>query len=690
MHALHRLFWPRSIAVIGASRTPGKLGYDVLKNTTQFGFGGKVFPINPHAEEILGLPAFPSVMHVTESIDVAIIMIPRDDVHAVLRQCARRNIPFAVIITSGFTETGQDGHEEEERLTRIAQQYGIRVVGPNCIGYLNAHNRLNASFASGMPVKGNVSLLSQSGAMAVALLDWAYQTKLGFAHILSVGNKMDLDEVEALEYFAQDKNTQVIMMYLESLDRGREFVELASRITPKKPIIVLKAGVSKDAQRAVQSHTGALAGSEEALNAAFERAGVIRAHTVEEFFDFGLSFSLQPLPKGNRVAIITNAGGPGIMATDAVDGTKLRIPELPKVVQKTVARGLPDSASTKNPIDVIGDAPAERYEHALHAVLSSKSVDSAIVILTPQVMTEEDKTAFATAAAARESGKPVLASFMGGVDVNSGRIILEVHGIPNYATPERAVNALNQMVIHAQRNITPFSAVDHTARTRGKKILPHPEGHGQIRTMEAEELLAQYRLPVVRSQLITSAKECVKITHFPVVMKIASRDIIHKAAAGAVELNIENVSQAKKAYARIISAVGTYNRAAEIDGVLVQEQLHPSHHSQEMIIGMKRDSSFGPVMMCGLGGSMVEVFHDVTFALAPLTAAHALKMIEQIHSAPLLARLDKKAIARTIASISRMAMDYPQMTSLDINPLIVHPVSAKRGADIVDVRIMTD
>ncbi|MFA5995723.1 MAG: acetate--CoA ligase family protein [Patescibacteria group bacterium] len=679
--SLERLFSPRSIAIIGASHTPGKLGYDVLKNTVQYGYKGEVYPINPTASAIAGRVCYPSVKQVPGNIDVAVIAVPAVAVASVLTECGEKQIPFVIIISAGFKEIGEEGKQHEQELLRIAEKYHIRLVGPNCLGLINAHNQLNASFTAGMPKAGNIALISQSGAMNVAMLDWAKQSQLGFSKILSVGNKSDIDEVECLNYLATDTNTSVIMLYLESLEHGQAFMEAASRITPSKPIIVLKAGASQQAQRAIRSHTGSLTGSEEAINAGFKKCGVIRAATIEQFFDYGLTFSTQPLPRHDKIVIITNAGGPGIMAVDAAQYTKLDIFKLNTNLQQLLKTQLPAAAGTKNPIDVIGDASAERYEHALNVLLADKTIAGAIAILTPQTMTQVNLTAEKIVSAAKRYGKPVLASFMGGAAVQSGRDYLEEHQIPNYETPERAVLAMDQLIKQVQRKIKPF---------KFPKISSHnvitAQNHPQISTITAEQLLMKYKLPVLRSQLIKTVADCNTIKQFPVVIKIASRDVIHKAAAGAVLLNINNVTEAQRAFKQITQHVHKKFPKAEIEGMLVQKQIPLSRKAKEVIIGMKRDVAFGPVIMFGLGGGMVELLHDVTFGIAPLSKLEAEHMINAIHTAPLLVHNDKAAIVQALLAVSKLALDYPNISELDINPLMVHPTG--KGAHVIDVRIL--
>ena len=682
MSDLEKLFYPKAIAVIGASRSLGKLGHDVLINAIQFGYRGKVFPVNPQTSAIAGLPCYSSVTAIAEKIEVAIIMVPSFKVNEVLTECGKKNIPFAVIISAGFKEIGISGAQLAATIKQTATKYHIRLVGPNCLGFINADIRLNASFASGMPDRGHISFVSQSGAMGVALLDWAYQSNLGFSKILSVGNKCDIDEVDCLRYLSRDKNTKVIMMYLESLERGREFMQEALKITAKKPLIVLKAGSSQHAQQAISSHTGSLAGSDQAISTAFALAHIIRAHSVEEFFDYGLAFSQPVKPQGKRIVIITNAGGPGIMATDALAHTDLALPTLSSSLQKKLQKKLPVAASTKNPIDVIGDASPARYEHALQTVLSSKEVDGAIVILTPQIMTDEDETALIVSRAAKQFKKPILASFMGGLDVNSGRMILKVYGVPNYDTPERAVKAMDQLVKQNINQVHYPLFVSGATKSKSRR-LPKTT-HVQIRTQEAENILAKYKLPVLKSLLITNERACEQIKKFPVVMKIASRDVIHKAASSAIRLNITNIKEAKTARREILRIVKKRYPQAEMEGVLVQPQLDRTSLYQEVIIGMKRDSSFGGMMMFGLGGSLVEIFHDVTFGIAPLRKEQAEKMVNSIKAKSLLRELDTRLIIKILLLSSRIALDYPQLQEFDMNPLMVY----RRGGYIVDVRMM--
>lgn len=682
MHLLTRLFSPRSIAVIGASRTKGKLGYDVLHNILDHGYPGAVFPINPTARRIAKRKAYPSVTQVKESIDLAVIIIPAKAVTTVLEECGAKQIPFAVVISAGFKETGKVGAQLEKQITATAAKHNIRLVGPNCLGFINTTHHLNASFAAGMPKRGNVSLISQSGAMAVAMIDWAHKSRLGFSHLISIGNKADIDEVECLEYLAHDPHTQVIMMYAESITRGREFMKTAAQITPYKPIVLLKAGLSMQAKQAVQSHTGSLAGSEEALDAACKKSGIIRARTIKDFFDFGLVLSKQPLPATPRIGIITNAGGPGIMAVDALAHTPLLLPSLSGELQAHLRMALPAAASTHNPVDVIGDAKPERYEHALHGLLASNEIDSALVILTPQVMTRPAEVARSIAEIAHQYTKPIVTSFIGGTDVEEARHILEHANIPHYDTPERAIAALNTLAQQAQHK--PSQRWIH--ETSGQFVLPFTHHPIQLATQEAEQLLQQYAMPTLTSHLLRTPKECKTLKQFPLVMKIASRDVIHKAAVGGVELHIQSPEDARRAFERIQKSVHEHLPHALIDGMLTQPQLAMAAPHRELIIGMKRDTAFGPVMMCGIGGSMVELFHDVAFGLAPLSRTEARKMFFSLKAAPLLHGYELETAISTLVALSRLSLDYPQISSIDINPLVLYETG--KGGIIVDVRMM--
>ncbi|PJC01510.1 MAG: acyl-CoA synthetase [Candidatus Komeilibacteria bacterium CG_4_9_14_0_8_um_filter_36_9] len=672
---LDNFFQPKSIALIGASRDTTSLGFNLLNNLLKYGYAGKLYPVNPKAKTILNLICFSAVKEIKGIIDLAIIMVPAAIVKNVLIEWGQKKIKAAIIISSGFKEMDATGAELEKELVMIAANYHMRLLGPNCLGLINPHLNLNASFAEGLPERGNISLISQSGAMAVAILDWAYQTKLGFSKIVSIGNKADLSEIELLEYLAQDKSTEVILLYLESIKDGRRFMEIASEISLRKPIIALKAGNSAASQQAILSHTGSLAGSLQTVETAFKQCGIIKANSIEDLFDYAKGFSLAPPLKNNRVAVITNAGGLGIVTTDALTETTLQLATLSTSTKSKLKEKLPASSSVNNPVDLVGDALTDRYDWALQQVLADKGVDGVMVILTSQTMTQEDQTAELIVKYVKQTKKPIFTCFMGGQDINSGRIILYQNNVPNFEFVTRMVKTVEQMYLYQSQKITVKFA---NIKYREKQIVHDQQ---QLPTIECEKLLIKHKLPVLKSELITDLGDLVKIKQWPIVMKIASTDIIHKKASNAVELNINTIEAARMSYQSIIHNVQKINPNADIDGVLYQPMMALG---QEIIIGMKRDASFGPVMMFGMGGSLVEIFKDLSFAIAPVSKEQAMKMITRIRSFELIKDYDLSALADIIVRLANFSLSYNQISSIDLNPVMLY----QKGAKIVDVRIM--
>jgi len=434
---LEKFFSPKSVAVIGASRDPEKLGYAVLDNIIKAGFKGKLYPINRKADEILGLKAYPSVKDISDHVDLAIIVIPGRFVLSALEECGQKKIPSVVIISAGFREAGREGLEQELKLVEIARKYDMRIIGPNCLGVINTNSPLNATFAAGMPAGGPIAFMSQSGALGTAVLDMAMAGHIGFSKFVSLGNKADVSEIDLMDAWGNDEDSRVILMYVEGVPDGQKFIETAKRVTRKKPVVAIKSGVTASGSRAVSSHTGSLAGSEAAYKAAFNQAGIIRATSMEALFDYARAFAYQPLLKGDRIAIVTNAGGPGILATDALEHVNLRIPRLGQETTEKLMAKLPGAASAANPVDVLGDALADRYEHALRLVLDDPVVDGVIVIVTPQAMTEIEEIAHAVGRMAQASTKPVLGCFMGKSRIAVGIDALWQYGVPNYPYPER-------------------------------------------------------------------------------------------------------------------------------------------------------------------------------------------------------------------------------------------------------------
>ncbi len=689
---------PRSVAVVGASRDPEKLGHVVLSNILKSGYQGKTYPVNPHAEEISGLKCYSSVLDISEPVELAIIALPAKFVASALEECGKKGVSGAIVISAGFREASSEGIRMERELLQIAKRYGMRMLGPNCLGVIDTICPINASFAADMALPGQIAFMSQSGALCTAILDWSLGEGVGFSRFVSIGNKADLSEVDFLRAWSEDPHTKVIIIYLEGVDNGREFMETARQVARKTPIIAIKSGTTQAGSRAVSSHTGTLAGSERAYDAAFSQSGVLRAQTMEELFDYSLAFAYQPLLKGNRIAIITNAGGPGIMATDAAERAGLQLASLQRKTIRGLRANLPPAANTLNPIDVLGDALADRYALALRFAIKDENVDGVLVVLTPQAMTQISETAHAIGQVFSEldSGKPILTCFMGQRGVSPGVKILASYNIPNYAFPERAVGAMKAMFQHHQwlqrpaPNIQKFKVEEEKVRQVFHQV--RAEGRLALGEAEARLILQTYGLRIPQSRLVTTAEEAVKAAEeigYPVVMKIASPDILHKTDIGGVRLDLYDASDVQDAFDLIIYRATRHMPEAEIWGMLVQQMMP---RGKEVIIGMNRDPQFGPLLMFGLGGIYVEALRDVSFRVAPLSKQEAREMVAQIRSYHLLRGVrgespaDIEAIVECILRMSQLVTDFPEIVEMDINPLVVYEVG--RGTVALDARLV--
>ena len=687
---------PHAVAVIGASRNPDKLGYGILSNIIQYGFSGQVYPINPKSDEILGLTCYPSVLDVPGPIELAVIVVPYKFVAATLQECGQKGVKGAIVISAGFREAGLEGVRREKELSAIAKEYNIRLIGPNCLGLIDTHCPLNASFAAGMPPTGQIAFMSQSGALCTAILDWALAQGIGFSRFVSLGNKADIDEIDLLAAWEKDPHTKVILMYTEGLTDGQRFMKVARRVTKSTPVVAVKSGTTNAGSRAVSSHTGSLAGSEQAYKAAFSQAGVVRAESIEEMFDFSTAFSYQPAMRGNRVAIVTNAGGPGIMATDAVEREGLQLASLSAETIETLQAGLPSASNIYNPIDVLGDALADRYSLALEAVLKDDGVNGVMVILTPQVMTQILETAEVIASIAARYDKPVLGCFMGQAKVSIGIRVLNRHRVPNYSFPERAANVLRAMAEYYRwREKPPMRAptfdVDKT-RVRALFEQVKSEGRLSIGDAEARQVLEAYGIPVPRSRLAATAEEAVRQADeigFPVALKIASPDILHKTDIGGIKLDLRTPVDVRDAFDLLTYRATRYMPEANLWGCQVQEMVGGG---REVILGMNRDPQFGPLMMFGMGGIYVEALKDVVFRIAPFSRQEARTMLTEIQTIALLRGLrgeppsDLDAIEDVLLRLSQLVIDFPDIVEMDINPLIVFEKG--RGAMGVDMRLV--
>ena len=693
---LDTFFSPQSVAVVGASRDVEKLGYAVLNNIKASGFTGKIYPINPKADEILDLKAYPSVLDVPDPIDLAIIVIPARFVLAAVEECGQKKIPSVVVISAGFREAGREGLEQELELLRIAKEHNIRLIGPNCLGIINTNVNLNATFAAGMPPAGPIAFMSQSGALGTAVLDMAMAGRIGFSKFVSLGNKADVSEIDLMAAWGEDPNSRVILMYVEGVPAGQLFIETAKEITRKKPVVAIKSGVTASGSRAVSSHTGSLAGSEAAYKAAFNQAGIIRATSMEALFDYARAFAYQPPLKGDRIAIVTNAGGPGILATDALERNGLQIPRLSRETTEKLMAKLPAAASAANPVDVLGDALADRFEFALQEVLNDPGVDGIIVIVTPQAMTEIEATAHAVGRLSKQADKPILGCFMGESRINAGVDALWEYGVPNYPYPERAADALAAMSAYRKEQerrifgVVPIDVDKEPVRELIERV--RGEGRVSIGDSEAWEVLKAYGFNVPRSRLAATPEEAVDIADefgYPVVMKIASPDILHKTDVGGVKVNLRSPGDVRDAFDLMIYRAGRYVPGARVWGCQVQEMVHGG---REVLLGMSRDPQFGPLVAFGMGGIYVEALKDVSFRIAPFSPREADEMIREIRAYRLLegvrgeAPADHMAMVDALLRISQLVTDFPEIVELDINPLMVFEEG--RGAMAIDMRLI--
>ncbi len=693
---LEAFFRPSSIAVVGASRDPDKLGYAVLSNLKEGGFSGALYPINPKADEILGLPVYPSVLDIPEPVDLAVIVIPYPFVPAALDECGRKGIAAAVIISAGFREAGREGLEREQELIEIAQRHSMRLIGPNCLGVIDTQTPLNATFAAGMPPGGPIAFMSQSGALGTAVLDIALAGRIGFSRFVSLGNKADVDEIDLLAAWEDDDASRVILIYVEGVSDGHQFMQVARQVTRKKPVVAIKSGVTQAGSRAVSSHTGSLAGSEAAYRAAFRQAGIVRADSMERLFDYARAFAYQPLPPGERIAIVTNAGGPGILATDALERAGLQLARFQPATIEALMADLPGAASAANPVDVLGDALAARYEHALQLVLRDPGVDGVIVIVTPQAMTEIEATAHVIGRVAAQSRLPILGCLMGEARIEAGVRVLHRYGVPNYPFPERVAGALAAMVGYQRqqgRSAPPLRQFE-VDRAAAQQVFDraHQEGRVSIGDSEARAILEAYGFPVPPSQLAATPEEAIDAAEemgYPVVLKIASPDILHKTDVGGVRLNLRSPGDVRDAFDLIVYRASRYVPDARIWGCLVQKMV-PS--GREVLIGMNRDPQFGPLVAFGLGGIYVEALKDIVFRIAPFSPQEAEEMIREIRSYPLLEGVrgeppaDHTAMVDALCRISQLVTDFPAIVELDINPLLVFEQG--RGALALDMRLV--
>lgn len=698
---LDAIFRPSSIAVLGVTNTPGTVPHDIFVNLLGSKFNGVVYPVAPRKKHIAGVRAYNYVLDIPDPVDLAILVFPGAVCERALEQCIEKGVHAAIIISAGFREVGPAGLAREERVKTIAHEARIRIIGPNCLGVINTEPgvRLNASFARAMPAEGQIGFLSQSGALCTAVLDYAAGKGIGFSKFVSLGNKADVDEVDLLYYLAEDPQTSVILMYLEEITRGRALMKAARAIAGNrdnpKPILAIKGGRTAAGAAAAQSHTGALAASAEVCDGVFEQSGVIRCASIEEMFNAAQLLAYQPLPRSNRIAIVTNAGGPGVMATDAATELGLTLARFSEKTTAALRKALPAAANMKNPIDVIGDARADRYVAALEAVLDDDDVDQVLVILTPQSMTDINSIAEAICRIRdenRDTSKTLLCSFMGAKDVAPGIEILQRHGVPHYILPEWGTVAMGHAVWYRNwlnRDVSEVRLYE-VDRKRAAAILDNiPDG--PVLEHQALELLGAYGFPIVESHMSRSADEAVDAAGrigYPVVLRVVSSRIVHKFDVQGVALDLRDEESVRSAWKHMWEGVTRNVSPDDIEGILVRRMIPTG---KEVILGLNRDPAFGHILMFGLGGIYVEAMKDVTFRIVPIREAAAGKMVRELRTSSVLEGLrgeapsDLPAIEECLRRLSQLAADFPRIAELDINPLIVHP--AGEGCHVADIRI---
>lgn len=685
---LKKIFQPNSIAVVGASDAPQKVGCQVLRNLRGGGFKGELFPVNSKHEQVQGIRAYPSLSELPRKPDLAIVCTPAQTVPALVEECGKLGINGMILLSAGFRETGETGKQLEEEVRKAAARHpGLRLVGPNCLGVMVPASGLNASFAATMAAPGRIAFVSQSGALCTAVLDWAQSEGLGFSHFISVGNMLDVGIDDLLDYLAADPSTDAVVLYVESIVRAREFMSAARAFSRAKPIVAYKAGRYAGSAQAAASHTGALAGVDAVYEAAFKRAGIVRVGDLDEIFDCAELLSRSKLPAGPRLAIITNAGGPGVMACDALLNCRGLIAKLGSATIEQLSARLPPYWSHRNPVDLLGDASPTRYSESLEIVLRDPQVDAALLLLTPQAMTDAAASANAVAEIAKHAHKPILASWMGGASVSEGVRLLQAGGVPTYPTAEHGVRAFMRLVefrslreglIETPQGLPVQLALDRKelkAKLAGLSAKP-----GEfLSESDSKDLLTSFGIHCVSPQAAANADEAVNAAReigYPVVLKLQSQAITHKTEVGGVHLNLMNESQVRIAFDQIISNAKRIRPEADIGGVTVQRMITAAG-AVELILGIKRDPVFGPVVMVGAGGIMAELLQDIALELPPLNETLARRMLESLHIWPLLnGYRGRPAVAferllETILRLSNMAAQIPEICELDVNPLLV-------------------
>lgn len=691
---LSYFFKPSSVAVIGASANPAKLSYGILKNLSQYGYRGKIFPINPKTTEILGYPCFASIHDVPEDVDLAVIILPAEMILDVLHDCGAKGVKAGIVISGGFKELGAEGKKREAALKSAAHEMGIRIIGPNCVGNVNISSGLNTTFIKGMPDKGGIAFVSQSGAVCGGVVDHVLNEGIGFSHLISLGNEMDVTETDMIAYLATDPETTVIAAYVESIRDGMRFMQVASHVSHQKPIVLLKAGKSESGAKAVSSHTGSLAGSQTAYTTAFRQAGVIEVNSLRTLLQTAMALDFQPLPKNNQAVIFTNAGGPAALLSDSLDAHGLKLADLTEEAQQQLKAGLNPAAQTMNPVDMLGGANEDEYALALRVAIEKSDAGALLPTLVPQALVDPLAVSQAIIKETQQRNRTVIACLVGKQSIGEAKRLLHQQHIPVMDYPEDIGEVLGAMQGYRLYREQPFMQTEmncgdekekidqYFTRLKDKKVL------GEAETRPLLDLVGIHTVEGIQTNDLAHTRSAAQKLGFPVALKIVSNDVLHKSEAGGIRLNIRDEEQLDNAYQAVLSEVQEKRPQARLAGVLVEKMYMGG---EEVIVGMKRDANFGAMLMFGLGGIYVEAFRDVSFRIAPVDIKEIQRMIEETAAGKILMGLrgttyDVEAVALVIHSIGRIALDFPAIQEIEINPLKV--LEKGKGAVALDARMI--
>lgn len=696
-YALKNFFEPQGVAIVGASENPDKLSYGILKNMLEYGYSGRVYPVNPKAEKILGLKSYAEILDVPDPVDLAVIILPAPLIPGIIEACGKRGIKNVTVISGGFKEIGPEGKDLENRILEIARSYEMRLIGPNCVGTMNLNTGLNTTFIKGIPAKGGIGFISQSGAVCGGVVDHVINQGIGFSHLLSLGNEADVDETDMIEYLGNDSETNVIAAYIEGIQDGQRFLRISKNVAAAKPIVVLKAGRSEQGAKAVSSHTGTLAGSHEAYRAAFRQIGAVEVKSTEELLNVAMALDWVALPKGNRAVIVTNSGGPAALASDSLAEYGLTLAELSGNAKEKLREMLNPSAQVDNPVDMLGGADEVEYAHALKHSLADEDVDMGIAVLVPQALVNPVNVAKAIIRAAKESEKPLIACLMGSASIQEARQLLHMNRVPMVDFPEMTgpmLGALYSRILHAadRSQMSQNGTVSTPDKELVERLLAENNGQRVWGEYETRPILEAYGIPLIEARFAQNFEEASKTAQeigYPLALKVVSPDVLHKSDAGGIEIGLVDENDLEEAVEKIRANVTAKQPDAHIKGFLV-EKMAPA--GQEVIVGMKRDRSFGPLMMFGMGGIFVELFKDVSFRVAPLIDKDAVKMVRETRAYQLLSgwrggpAYDIHAVADVLMRLGSLVTDFPEIAEIEINPLIVFQDA--RGAVCIDCRMI--